>query len=153
MNSNLPIAYRSHEIDCGHRVVGQGGKCEHLHGHRYKITFGVTAVRMLDEVGRVLDFSVMKSVLCQWLEDNWDHKTLIWNEDPDMIRINSVMEGREGGLLLRRSIVWVPFNPTAENMASYLLGNGNYLLKDYTEVELVSVRVEETSKCYTEVVR
>jgi len=108
---------------------------------------------MLDEVGRVLDFSVMKSVLCQWLEDNWDHKTLIWNEDPDMIRINSVMEGREGGLLLRRSIVWVPFNPTAENMASYLLGNGNYLLKDYTEVELVSVRVEETSKCYTEVVR
>jgi 6-pyruvoyl-tetrahydropterin synthase len=29
-------ATRYHEIDAGHRVVGQGGKCEHLHGHRYR---------------------------------------------------------------------------------------------------------------------
>jgi 6-pyruvoyltetrahydropterin/6-carboxytetrahydropterin synthase len=47
--------------------------------------------------------------------------------------------------------VWVaPFNPTAENMARYLLEVvGPAILKD-TNVQLVSVRVEETPKCCAE---
>ena len=35
------IAHRFHEFSYGHRVVGQGGKCEHLHGHNGVVTFHV----------------------------------------------------------------------------------------------------------------
>jgi 6-pyruvoyltetrahydropterin/6-carboxytetrahydropterin synthase len=47
----------------------------------------------------------------------------------------------------RQSIVPVSFNPTAENIARYLVETvGPALLEGY-EVTLVSVRVDETLKC------
>ena len=73
-------ATRYHDISCGHRVVGHEGKCQYLHGHNYRIHFTCTA-ESLDTVGRVIDFSVIKSKLCMWLEDNWDHMFLAWDED------------------------------------------------------------------------
>ena len=74
------IAHRFHEFSYGHRVVGQGGKCEHLHGHNGVVTFHCTADG-LDEVGRVIDFSCIKTTLCAWLEANWDHRFLVWEKD------------------------------------------------------------------------
>src|SRR3954447_18193886 len=72
---------RKHEIHCGHRVCGHEGKCRNLHGHAYVIHFTCEA-DSLDDLGRVIDFRVIKSLLCQWLEDTWDHRMLIWEEDP-----------------------------------------------------------------------
>ena len=70
------VATRYHDISCGHRVANHESKCAHLHGHNYRITFECAAEE-LDNVGRVLDFSVIKSTLCEWLEANWDHHFLI----------------------------------------------------------------------------
>src|SRR5690606_40371968 len=53
------LAERYHDISCGHRVVGHEGKCRFLHGHNYRIHFTVAADQ-LDEIGRVVDFSVIK---------------------------------------------------------------------------------------------
>ena len=78
-------ATRYHDISCGHRVVGHENKCRHIHGHNYRITF--TCQGDLDSVGRVLDFSEIKSRLCMWVEDNWDHKFLAWEEDELLHRI------------------------------------------------------------------
>ena len=72
---------RYHDISMGHRVVGHESKCRHLHGHNYRIHFVCTAPE-LDGVGRVIDFSEIKERLCQWLEENWDHKMVLWSEDP-----------------------------------------------------------------------
>lgn len=132
-------AERYHDISVGHRVFGQGGKCEHLHGHNYRITFVVQGeAQDVDDVGRVLDFSAIKDKLCMWLEENWDHKFLVWDEDPwrvDLLALDPV------------GTVWVPFNPTAENMAEYLcLIVGPSRLAG-TGCKLISVRVEETRKC------
>jgi 6-pyruvoyltetrahydropterin/6-carboxytetrahydropterin synthase len=69
------IAERYHDISCGHRVVGHENKCRHLHGHNYRIHFSIEAEE-LDKVGRVMDFSVIKAKLCQWLEDCFDHKVV-----------------------------------------------------------------------------
>ena len=69
---------RYHDISCGHRVHGHESKCAHLHGHNYRIFFTVQADnKQLDTIGRVLDFSVIKSRLCEWLEKWWDHKMLL----------------------------------------------------------------------------
>lgn len=132
---SVTTAKRYHDISCGHRVFGQGGKCEHLHGHNYRIHFEVEAA--LDSVGRVLDFSAIKSLLCMWLEDNWDHKFLVWEDDPWAPLLLGVDE----------TTVLVPFNPTAENMAEYLVNVIGPTRLIGTNVKLVRCDIEETSKC------
>lgn len=131
------LAERYHDISCGHRVVGHEGKCRFLHGHNYRIHFTVAA-EQLDEVGRVVDFSVIKTALCEWLEEHFDHKFLIWEKDELLPQLHQVSG---------ESLVVVPFNPTAENIAQYLVERiGPQQLKDYP-VRLVSCKVEETAKC------
>jgi 6-pyruvoyltetrahydropterin/6-carboxytetrahydropterin synthase len=130
-------ATRYHEIDCGHRVVGQGGHCEHLHGHRYTIHFTCEADE-LNAIGMVIDFGVMKARLCQWLEDHWDHRLLLWEEDPFRPAIEAVSP---------ESVVVVPFNPTAENLAEHLLTVVGPAQLAGTGVALIRCTVEETRKC------
>lgn len=137
-------AIRYHDISCGHRVHEHESKCAHLHGHNYRVTFTVCAEAesfALDELGRVMDFSVIKSRLCMWLEEQWDHKFLVGQQDPLAKQLQNMDPA---------GVVLVPFNPTAENMASHLLCVvGPEQLKG-TGVELVKVCVEETRKCSAE---
>ena len=130
---------RYHDISCGHRVHGHESKCAHLHGHNYRIFFTVQADnKQLDMIGRVLDFSVIKSRLCEWLETWWDHKMLIWVDDPaldDLLDIDP-----EG-------VVPVEFNPTAENMAEHLVTIVGPKQLEGTGCALVACRIEETRKC------
>ncbi|HMR18227.1 MAG TPA: 6-carboxytetrahydropterin synthase, partial [Sphingobacterium sp.] len=103
----------------------------------YRIHFTVSA-EQLDSVGRVVDFSVIKFTLCEWLEENFDHKFLIWDQDPLLPSLQEIN---------RESLVIVPFNPTAENIARYLVEEiGPVQLKDFA-VKLLSCKVEETVKC------
>lgn len=130
-------AERYHDISCGHRVVGHEGKCQFLHGHNYRVHFIVQA-QELDAIGRVVDFSVIKEKLCLWLEENYDHKFLIWTEDPLLPELQKIVKD---------SLVITPYNPTAENMAKYLVEEiGPTQLQGYN-CKLISCRVEETRKC------
>lgn len=128
---------RYHDFSAGHRVHGHESKCAHLHGHNYRVHFTCAAAQ-LDDVGRVIDFGVIKTTLCEWLEHYWDHRFLIWRDDPMWPYLIE---------LDRTGVVKVPFNPTAENMAEYLVNVvGPALLKD-TGVVLIGVTIEETAKC------
>lgn len=141
-------ASRYHDISCGHRVVGHEGKCRFLHGHNYRVHF-TCAADNLDDVGRIIDFGVIKSTLCMWLEDEWDHRFLAWGHDTLMLKLRSAALSNDEDAMLGASIVWVPFNPTAENMADYLLRViGPKILP--SGVKLTSVIIEETRKCSTE---
>lgn len=167
---------RSHEICAGHRVVGHESKCRHLHGHNYKFHFKVAPKKTLsegyvksvsgfalegslDDIGRVVDFNVVKTTLCQWLEDNWDHKFLHWENDKLISGLktlivfdrnnfdNNAMEKEDENHFFN-SMVALPFNPTAENLAAYMVDViGPQLLDEYG-VELVECTIEETSKCH-----
>jgi 6-pyruvoyltetrahydropterin/6-carboxytetrahydropterin synthase len=79
-----------------------------------------------------------------WLEDNWDHKFVAWDQDPI---INKFCEDH----LKELGIVKVPFNPTAENMGLYLLREVGPDMLGGTGVVLIKVVVEETRKCSAEV--
>lgn len=159
---------RSHEICAGHRVVGHESKCRHLHGHNYKfhfkvapkhgcgkvVTRGKLVEDGLDNVGRVIDFSVVKTTLCQWLEDNWDHKFLHWSRD-NLIDALKIAASRPSCPLEHEdhehflgSLVALPFNPTAENLAAYMVDVIGPQLLDQYGVELVECTIEETSKCH-----
>jgi len=88
-----------------------------------------------------MDFSVIKELLCEWLETNWDHKFLVYVKDPLVDPL--VQHDPEGTVI-------VDFNPTAENMGKYLVEVvGPQELPE--GVELVKVVLEETRKCSVEV--
>ncbi len=147
-------AVRYHDISCGHRVVGHEGACQHIHGHNYRITFTCQGLE-LDAVGRVIDFSSIKAHLCEWLDKHWDHRFLAWEHDPFIRRLSELCWQSMLPEQLKQftdSIVWVPFNPTAENIGLHLLNVvGPEQLYDVLDVQLVKVFVSETRKCGVEV--
>lgn len=127
---------RAFSIDCAHRVTRHESKCAHLHGHTYKIEIECEAGR-LDSVGRVVDFSVIKDRVGGFLEAEWDHGMLVNREDqmfyPAVVAFKQkhfVFEGE----------------PTAENMALFLLGKAQELLQG-TGVDVIQVIVHETPNC------
>ncbi|NMC22039.1 MAG: 6-carboxytetrahydropterin synthase, partial [Thermogutta sp.] len=71
------------EIDfCyGHRLLNYEGKCKNLHGHngRLIVTFEVAG---LDDRGMVVDFSDIKRVISQWIDDHLDHRMILCRRDP-----------------------------------------------------------------------
>lgn len=130
---------RYHDISCGHRVVGHESKCKHLHGHNYRIHFTIAQDEdQLNELGMVMDFSQVKEKLCNWLESHWDHSFLIFNEDPLKNNLVSIAPN---------DFVIVPFNPTAEEIAKYLVKSIAPYQLEKTGCKLISCTVEETRKC------
>lgn len=153
---------RYHDICAGHRVVGHEGKCRHLHGHNYRVHFVVEAEDGgLDNLGRVVDFSVVKEKLCMWLEDNWDHKFLHWDKDPLILAFsrgihnetaqsafNDAENAQEEMGNFFNGNVPLPFNPTAENLAGYLVEVVGPRQLVNTGLILTEVTIEETAKCH-----
>lgn len=100
----------------GHRLLGHEGRCAFFHGHNYRVDLEVASRRggvEVDAVGRIVDFSVIKQRMQGWLDANWDHAFLIHDRDANAL----------AGLRLIEPVKYflLPFNPTAENMARYLL--------------------------------
>jgi 6-pyruvoyltetrahydropterin/6-carboxytetrahydropterin synthase len=133
----LITAERYHDISCGHRVTGHESKCRFLHGHNYRFRFTITG--NLDSLGRIIDFGVIKTILCEWLEIHYDHKFLIWKNDPLMLQLNE---------LHPESLVITDFNPTAENIAKNFVEEIAPVLLNGTNTELIKLTIEETRKCH-----
>ncbi len=106
-----------HHFDAAHALRGYRGKCESLHGHRFKVVAKVTASK-LDDTGLAYDFTELKAKLKAILE-SFDHTFI--NEVPPFDRIN----------------------PSSENIATTIYGE---LKKELEEapVALDSVEVWES---------
>ncbi len=102
---------RRMEFDAAHRLIGHEGKCRHLHGHRYMLEATFSA-GSLDDLGRVVDFGVIKERLGAWIDSNWDHNTILSEQDRPL--------GDAITNHTKQGIFYLPANPTAENMADYL---------------------------------
>jgi 6-pyruvoyltetrahydropterin/6-carboxytetrahydropterin synthase len=107
---------RSLRFCAGHRLLGHEGRCAFLHGHNYRVEVEVEARAggsEVDAVGRVVDFSLIKRRLLGWLDEHWDHTFILWEADTTALAAVRQAEPTKYFLL--------PWNPTAENMARYLL--------------------------------
>ena len=96
----------------GHRLFRHESKCAFFHGHNYRVDIDVIG-NGVDSVGRVIDFSVIKKRFQGWLEENWDHAFLIFQDDTNALSAIRMVEPTKYFVM--------PCNPTAENMAKYLL--------------------------------
>lgn len=118
-------------FDAAHHLHAYEGKCKNLHGHTYKVVFGISALP--DETGMTVDFATLKAIWKQEIEGYLDHRYL-----------NETLP---------------PMNTTAENMVVWLyekmeaaLGSAAYR-SAIQEGRTEFVRLYETPTSYAEVRR
>jgi 6-pyruvoyltetrahydropterin/6-carboxytetrahydropterin synthase len=122
------------EIDfCyGHRLLNYDGKCRHLHGHNGRAVIVLEAAE-LDARGMVLDFSDIKQVVSQWIDETLDHRMILCRDDPAVPVLKQLGE----------PLYLIDTNPTAENIAK--------LIFEFTAQRgfpVVETRLWETPRCY-----
>jgi len=128
------------EIDMGHRVPNHKSKCRNLHGHRYCIEVGVDdkiiSVKGRADEGMVIDFGDLKDIMMKEIDEVYDHGFIMYDHDD----FKDLFEGlKETG----QKIIFVPFVPTAENLAQHWFKILNFPLTQ-KEIKLSYVKVWET---------
>ena len=137
------VIMRRIKFCAGHRLFNHGGKCEHFHGHNYVADFFVTGETQ-DSVGRVVDFAELKIRCKGWLDEHWDHSFLISEQDDNARRaLQMVVPSR---------FFELPYNPTAENMAKFLLEEVCPNVLQGTGGRAIRVRIWETDESYAEAI-
>ena len=87
----------------------------------------------LDELGMVMDFSEIKRVVSNWIDENLDHRMILHRDDP----------AREALEHLGEPLYLIDVNPTAENIAK--------LIFDYARSQdfpVVETLLWETPRCF-----
>lgn len=138
------FAVREIGFDSGHRVYGHESKCATFHGHRYKAEiFCEVEEGGLDSLGRVIDFSVIKEKVGAWIDLEWDHAMIVWEKDPDLVHIEKCSGFKKPYV--------TKFNPTAENLAAFLLNTVCPNLLNGSGVKASRIVLWETPNCKVEV--
>lgn len=130
------------EFDAAHRILNHESKCKMLHGHRYVVEASFAA-KKLDDLGRVIDFGVVREVLGAWIDEHFDHNTILSIEDKNL--------GEKIAEETGQKIYYLDENPTAENIADYLLKKICPKLFAKHDVECVAIKLYETPNCYVNV--
>lgn len=126
------------EFDAAHRVIGHENKCKYLHGHRYVLEISAAA-ETLDNLGRVIDFGVLKRIVKEWIDSNLDHTTILSTKDIDL---GNSIESYTG-----QKIYYLNANPTAENIAQHLLRDVLAKLFLHYNVHIAQIVLHETPNC------
>lgn len=122
---------------------GYPGKCKNFHGHNYFFEIEVGG-RKLNEYGMLIDFGDIKTICDKWIQDNWDHSSIVDYTDIDF----------QNFLNKEESHYWVSEwegNTTAERMSEFLANLFFPKLKEVNDSILyVTVRVWETEDSVAE---
>ncbi|MGG4265058.1 6-carboxytetrahydropterin synthase QueD [Peribacillus simplex] len=111
-------------FDAAHHLHDYEGKCKNLHGHTYKVIFGLSGYT--DSRGLMIDFGDIKDIWKNEIEIHLDHRYL--NETLPLM--NTTAENM---------VVWI-----YEKMAEALS------LKEYEGARVEFVRLYETPTSYAE---
>lgn len=65
---------RAFTFEAAHQLPWHTGKCQHLHGHHYRLE--VTVEGPLDEHGIVIDFDELGVIVGREVVDRYDHRFL-----------------------------------------------------------------------------
>jgi len=149
------------EFDAGHRIYGHESKCAHIHGHRYTVLITCRPNHGLDDIGRVIDFGVIKAKVGTWIDENLDHGMLLYVKDPlcDVWRyfgnhemkamvVSNNISNRIFDIDRQKHFI-MDNNPTAENIAKLIYQKTYDLLGvAYSgSIRIVRVVVKETPNC------
>ena len=120
------------EFCYGHRLVDHFGKCRYLHGHNGLLEIEVKSAN-LNESGMVIDFNELGDLVKSWIDDNLDHRMILWQEDPAVDMLKTLGE----------PVYLLDCNPTAENIAKLI-----YEVTADHGFPIIEASLWETPKCY-----
>lgn len=120
------------EFCYGHRLTNYSGKCQHLHGHNGRVEIELSG-EDLDDRGMLTDFTDIKRLVKQWIDDNLDHRMILKASDPMAALL------RERG----EPVYMIEENPTAEALAKLI-----FLKTREMGLPVSRVRMWETSDSY-----
>lgn len=116
-------------FDAAHHLHAYEGKCKNLHGHTYKVVFGISAYP--NEIGIAVDFGDVKKIWKEQIEIYLDHRY-----------VNETLP---------------PMNTTAENMVVWIFEKMEKSLascaKEFREARVEFVKLYETPTSYAEMRR
>lgn len=92
-----------------HRLLHYEGKCSNLHGHNALVQI-VLSKDQLDHRGILIDFEEIKIKIQKFLDENLDHQTILWSDDPLLKDL----------ILHKQKCFVMNENPTAENLAKII---------------------------------
>lgn len=106
-----------HSIDSAHFLKGYKGKCQNIHGHRWRIVAEIYSKELIESgnyKGMIVDFAIFKNDLKE-LTNEYDHLLIIEE--------NSISKELYSLLIKENFIIKsLPFRPTAENLAKHFFG-------------------------------
>lgn len=127
------------EFDAAHRILNHESKCKMLHGHRYALEASFAA-KKLDDLGRVIDFGIVRELLGSWIDEHFDHNTILSIKDKKL--------GEKIAAETGQKIFFLDENPTAENIAKFLFEEICPKIFAKKNVKCVAIKLYETPNCY-----
>ena len=111
------------QFSAAHRLnKNYHGKCQHLHGHNYTVRVTL-ATPQLDPFDFVMDSDDIKRLFDEWLQEHWDHVTLVSEQDDTLI---TFLKNEKQ----RFFIIPGGANTTAEVLAQYLFHQFSTIIAD-----------------------
>lgn len=97
-------------FEAAHRLIrNYTGKCTNNHGHSWRVRLFIESAD-LDNKDMVVDFQETK-ILKQWIEENLDHTTILWEQDP---MCKYIQDSGQRIFITKKS-------PTSEHMAEIIM--------------------------------
>ena len=119
-------------FEAAHRLLkNYCGKCTNNHGHSYRIKLHLEGDK-LDEKDMLIDFHETKK-LKTWIDENLDHVTILWEEDP---MIESLKSFGNKVLITKK-------NPTAEHICELILDRCKELFEG-SGIQVSCIEINET---------
>lgn len=139
----MQTAVRKIHFCYGHRVMNHESKCATLHGHNGIVWVHATPMKELDQLGRVIDFSVLKDKVGGWVDQYWDHTMILFKEDTITCELVKKAPSYKEAYIMDK-------NPTAENLAHHLLWEICPKILKGSGVIIHQITFWETENCYAE---
>jgi len=127
-HSKRVLVSKEFTFDASHHLHNYEGKCKNLHGHTYKVIFGISGY--VDDRGLMIDFGDIKEIWKSEIEIYLDHRYLNETLPP----MNTTAEN---------IVVWI-----YEKMQEALKTEEN--LKKYKGARVEFVKLYETPTSYAE---
>lgn len=131
-------------FDSSHYLREHKGKCRNLHGHRWRICYGIKSDKLISKgssEGMIIDFSDMKYIVNEYFE-TYDHALIVTKDNDGFSKEEErfIKSCRD----MNFKMVEIPCRSTAENMSriffyelgdmlSKKIGNKNIIV-DYITV-------------------
>lgn len=126
------IVTKEFRFEAAHRLLrNYTGKCTNNHGHSWLVRLHLEGEN-LDEKDMLIDFQELKA-LKVWIDDNLDHATLLWEQDP---MVKYIKESGQRIFITRK-------NPTSEHIAEVIITQAIRLFEN-ARIKVKCLEVNET---------